>query len=51
LDLARTHSIQASPTLLFNEGRQRLSGNVGYRIIEANIRDLIEGAPGQLSWC
>jgi len=51
LDLARTHSIQASPTLLFNEGRQRLSGNVGYRITEANIRDLIEGAPGQLSWC
>lgn len=50
-DLARTHSIQASPTLLFNEGRQRLSGNVGYRIIEANIRELLEGAPGQLSWC
>jgi predicted DsbA family dithiol-disulfide isomerase len=51
LDLARTHSIQASPTLLFNEGRQRLTGNVGYRIIEANIRELLEGAPGQLSWC
>ena len=51
LDLARTHGIQASPTLLFNEGRQRLSGNVGYRIIEANIRELLEGAPGQLSWC
>lgn len=51
VELARTHSIQASPTLLFNEGRQRLSGNVGYRIIEANIRELLEGAPGQLSWC
>jgi len=51
LDLARTHGIQASPTLLFNEGRQRLTGNVGYRIIEANIRELLEGAPGQLSWC
>ena len=51
LDLARTHGIQASPTLLFNEGRQRLSGNVGYRIIEANIRELLEGAPGQASWC
>lgn len=50
-DLARTHGIQASPSLLFNEGRQRLSGNVGYRIIEANIRELLEGAPGQLSWC
>jgi predicted DsbA family dithiol-disulfide isomerase len=51
LDLARTHGIQASPTLLFNEGRQRLSGNVGYRIIEANIRELLESAPDQLSWC
>jgi len=51
LDLARTQGIQASPTLLFNEGRQRLTGNVGYRIIEANIRELLEGAPGQLSWC
>jgi len=51
LDLARTHGIQASPTLLFNEGRQRLTGNVGYRIIEANIRELVESAPGQLSWC
>jgi len=51
LALARTQSIAASPTLLFNEGRQRLTGNVGYRIIEANIRELLEGAPGQLSWC
>lgn len=51
IDLARTQGIQASPTLLFNEGRQRLSGNVGYRIMEANIRELLEGAPGQLSWC
>jgi len=51
LELARTHGIQGSPTLLFNEGRQRLSGNVGYRIIEANIRELLEGGTGQLSWC
>lgn len=51
LDLARTQGIQASPTLLFNEGRQRLTGNVGYRIMEANIRELLESAPGQLSWC
>lgn len=51
LELARAQSISASPTLLFNEGRQRLTGNVGYRIIEANIRELLERAPGQLSWC
>ncbi len=51
LELARTQGMQASPTLLFNEGRQRLTGNVGYRIMEANIRELLESAPGQLSWC
>ena len=51
LDLARQQNILASPTLLFNEGRQRLTGNVGYRIIEANIRELLENVPGQLSWC
>ena len=51
LELARTQSISASPTLLFNEGRQRLTGNVGYRIIEANIRELLEAPSGQLSWC
>jgi predicted DsbA family dithiol-disulfide isomerase len=51
LELARAQSVSASPTLLFNEGRQRLTGNVGYRIIEANIRELLEAPPGQLSWC
>jgi predicted DsbA family dithiol-disulfide isomerase len=51
LEVARAQSVAASPTLLFNEGRQRLTGNVGYRIIEANIRELLERAPGQLSWC
>lgn len=51
LELARQHGVQASPTLLFNEGRQRLTGNVGYRIIEANIRELLEAPPGQQSWC
>jgi predicted DsbA family dithiol-disulfide isomerase len=51
LELARQQMIQASPTMLFNEGRQRLTGNVGYRIIEANIRELLENVSGQLSWC
>ena len=51
LDLARQHTVQASPTMLFNEGRQRLTGNVGYRILEANIRELLDSPPGQQSWC
>lgn len=51
LDLAREFTVRASPTLLLNEGRQQLTGNVGYRIIEANIRELLEAPSGQQSWC
>lgn len=43
--------IKVSPTFSFNEGRQRLSGNVGYRIIEANIRELVEQPELRQSWC
>ncbi len=50
---ARDHyRVPGSPTLVFNDGRQRLYGNVGYRIIEANIRELLHnGASGEASWC
>jgi len=43
--------VSVSPTLIFNEGRQRLNGNVGYRVIEANIRELLHNPPGEESWC
>lgn len=51
LDLAKEYAITVSPSLVFNEGRQRLNGNVGYRVIEANIRELLHNPPGELSWC
>ena len=43
--------IRSSPTLTFNEGRQTLAGNVGYRVLEANIRELLNTPADQLSWC
>jgi len=43
--------IKVSPTFSFNEGRQRLSGNVGYRIIEANIREVVEPPALLQAWC
>lgn len=44
--------IEGSPTLLFNEGRQKLYGNVGYRVIEANVEELLRTpAVGIGSWC
>lgn len=50
-DLVKEHGVTVSPTLIFNEGRQRLNGNVGYRVIEANIRELLNTPPGEQSWC
>ena len=44
--------IEGSPTYLLNDGRQRLFGNVGYRIIDANVRELLRHPDeGELSWC
>jgi hypothetical protein len=35
-----------------NDGRQKLYGNVGFRIIEANIQELLRAPVGdQASWC
>ena len=51
LDLAREQDIQVSPTLTLNDGRQRLSGNVGYRTIAANVREILEKPVEEASWC
>lgn len=51
MELVKEHNVTVSPTLIFNEGRQRLNGNVGYRVIEANIRELLHNPPDEHSWC
>jgi len=50
---AEQYGVLGSPTYVFNEGRQLLYGNVGYRIIDANLRELLSTptANGQPSWC
>ena len=50
-DLIKEHTVTVSPTLIFNEGRQRLNGNVGYRVIESNIRELLYNPTDEQSWC
>lgn len=52
-ELMKSYGVLGSPTYVFNEGRQLLYGNVGYRIIEANLRELISARPveGEPSWC
>ena len=49
---AASSGIQGSPTFVLNEGRQKLYGNIGFRILDANIQELIrEPQQGQASWC
>jgi predicted DsbA family dithiol-disulfide isomerase len=49
---AEKSGVRGSPTLVLNEGRQQLYGNVGYRVIEANIQELLrEPNAGEVSWC
>ena len=44
--------IEGSPSFVLNEGRQKLYGDVGFRIIEANIQELLRAPRGdQASWC
>jgi predicted DsbA family dithiol-disulfide isomerase len=44
--------IHGSPSFVLNEGRQKLYGNVGFRVLEANIQELLRApAVDQASWC
>ncbi len=51
LHQARSERIAGSPTWVMNGGRQVLYGNVGYRIIRANLEALLREDPGGASWC
>jgi predicted DsbA family dithiol-disulfide isomerase len=44
--------IEGSPSFVLNEGRQKLYGNIGFRLIEANIQELLRTPHGdEASWC
>ena len=49
--LARDLGVKGSPTWVLNEGRQILYGNVGYRILNANIEELVKRPGSEASWC
>jgi len=51
LQLKQKHEVKGSPTLVFNEGRQVIYGNVGYKVIEANIEELLRSQENEASWC
>jgi predicted DsbA family dithiol-disulfide isomerase len=50
-ELQRKYNVLVTPSLVLNEGRQLLNGNVGYRVIEANIRELLANRTAEMSWC
>jgi len=49
--LKEKYRVMGSPTLVFNEGRQIIYGNVGYRVIEANVLELLKKPKAAASWC
>ncbi len=43
--------VDGSPTYVLNNGRQKLYGNVGYKIIEANVEEILRRPDDAASWC
>ncbi len=51
MEMREQFKLEGSPTYLLDNGRQKLYGNVGYRILEANVQELLERPEGIASWC
>jgi predicted DsbA family dithiol-disulfide isomerase len=50
-DAAKMH-IEGSPSFVLNNGRQKLYGNVGFHLMEANIQELLRTPRSdEASWC
>ncbi|WP_196161073.1 DsbA family protein [Reinekea sp. G2M2-21] len=48
---AQELSVKGSPSWIMNNGRQTLYGNVGYRVLTANVREHLEHDELDASWC
>jgi len=44
-------ALAGSPTYLLNHGRQKLYGNLGYKVIEANIEEVLRRPTASATWC
>jgi predicted DsbA family dithiol-disulfide isomerase len=52
MEMKDKHKLEGSPTYVLNNNRQKLFGNVGYKIMKANVQELLsEGGGKQASWC
>ncbi|WP_370980281.1 DsbA family protein [Agaribacterium sp. ZY112] len=48
---ARQLGIKGSPSYVLDGGRQILYGNVGYRVLLANVEELLKQPENEASWC
>ena len=48
---AKKNAIKGSPSYVIDGGRQTLYGNVGYRVLSANIEELLKKPANEASWC
>jgi len=48
---AKAEGLRGSPSYVLDGGRQILFGNVGYRILSANVEELLRHPSDEASWC
>ncbi len=48
---AHKDGIRGSPSFVMDNNRQTLFGNVGYRVLAANIEELLKQPTEEASWC
>ncbi len=50
--ISQALGVAGSPTFIMNNGRQKLFGNIGYRLLEANVQELLRNpSDSEASWC
>lgn len=48
---SKQQNIKGSPSYVMDGGRQTLYGNVGYRVLHANVEELLKHPHDEASWC
>ncbi|WNC71515.1 DsbA family protein [Thalassotalea psychrophila] len=48
---AKQLSLKGSPSYIIDNGRQTLFGNVGYRVLLANVEERLKRPSNEASWC
>jgi len=49
--IAKKNNLKGSPTYVMDNGRQTSYGNVGFRVLQANVQELLKHPEDEASWC